>query len=625
MMAMKSSTRRPGSTFSRFFSLLTLFFCFILGGSFVPAQVNVLTQHNNLARTGANLDETILTPSTVDKKHFGLLFKRVVDDQVYGQPLYVSNVQISGGTHDIVYITTVNNSVYAFDANDPSSSTPFWHVNFGVPASLSEGKFGCSDMNGNMGITGTPVIDLPRKTLYVVSLTKVGDGFVQRLHALDIATGADLSTSPVTIKAPEFNALMQNQRPALLLSRGIVYVGYASHCDKLPYHGYLLGYDAKSLVQTGIFNTSTGGEGASIWQSGQAPAVDAAGNIYFVTGNGTWDGKSSFSESFIKLSPQLKLLDWFTPTNYAHLDAIDADVDASGATLIPGTNLVLDGGKAGFLYIVDKNHMGHLGDIHAVQGFQATSSHLHSIVYWNSAKNGQLIYLWGQRDQLRAYKFSGEKLLETPFQIRPERNQGHPGAMVSLSANGNKDGILWAAIHASGDSWHESRPGILHAYDADNIQHELWNSLENPARDDCNNYSKMAPPTIANGKVYLASFGTKNIGSGQFCVYGMLPNGPAPSSPQGMKAVEGDGEVALSWNPTPQARTYNLAVASQNGDIFTTVARGLTSPTFIDRNALKGYAYRYIVTAVNSNGESVPSEAVTIALFKARSTRHVSH
>jgi hypothetical protein len=286
---------------------------------------------------------------------------------------------------------------------------------------------------------------------------------------------------------------------------------------------------------------------------------------------------------------------------------------------------VLDGGKTGFLYIVNKNHMGHLGDSHDIQDFQATSSHLHSIVFWDSAKNGKLIYLWGQLDQLRAYKFSGEKLHETPFQIRPERNQGHPGAMVSLSANGNKDGILWAAIHASGDSWHESRPGILHAYDADDIHDELWNSLENPARDDCNNYSKMAPPTIANGKVYLASFGTKNIGSGQFCVYGLLPNGSPPASPQGVKATEGDWEVNLSWTPTPAARTYNLKVAPLDGNTFTTLARGLTSPNFIDGSVLEGHTYRYIVTAVNSNGESASSETVTIALSKSETTGHVTH
>ena len=489
------------------------------------AQVNVLTQHNDNFRTGANLNETTLTPSNVNVKRFGMLFKRVVDDQVYGQPLYVANVNIAGGPHDVVYITTVNNSVYAFDAVSPSAAKPYWHVNFGAPVSLAEGNFGCTDINGNMGIIGTPVIDAGRHTLYVVALTKAAGSYIQRLHALDISTGADLPNSPVIISAPGFDALNQNQRPALLLANHTVYVGYASHCDKQPYHGFLLGYDAATLRQTGVFNASPAGDGASIWQSGQGPAVDAAGNIYFVTSNGSWNGTTDFSESFIKLDPQLKLLDWFTPTNHAELDAKDNDLNSSGAMLLPGTNLVTDGGKEGVLYLVDTTRMGHLGDEHAVQHFAASSSHLHSLAYWNSAKHGPLVYVWGQKDQLKVFKLNGGLFVTTPFASRPDANEGHPGAMVSISANGSKDGILWAAIHASGDSWHESRPGVLHAYDADNVAHELWNSLQDAPRDDCNNYSKMAPPTIASGRVYLASFGTENVDTGQLCVYGLLtPN-----------------------------------------------------------------------------------------------------
>ena len=362
--------------------------CLLVGGSGLPAQVSVLTQHNNDARTGANLQEVLLTPSNVNTKQFGMLFRRIVDDQIYGQPLYVANVKLRGGTHDLVYVTTVNNSVYAFDANDAAASEPFWHVNFGTPPTIYDGKYGCSDMVGNMGIIGTPVIDAQEGTLYVVAATRVGNGFIQRLHALDLATGADRAASPVTITAPGFHPLMQSQRPGLLLSHGTVYVGYASHCDKEPYHGFLISYNAKSLQQTGVFNTSPQGNAASIWQFGQAPAVDADGNIYVVTGNGSWNGSSDFSESFLKLDPNLKLLDWFTPTDHAHLDAIDADLNCSGAVLIPGTAMVMDAGKQGVLYLVDTRHMGHLGDQQAVQHFQATSSQLPSLVYWNSASNG---------------------------------------------------------------------------------------------------------------------------------------------------------------------------------------------------------------------------------------------
>jgi outer membrane protein assembly factor BamB len=493
-----------------------------------PAQdrpaVDVLTQHNDNSRTGANLQETVLTPRTVTPTRFGMLFKRDVDDQLYTQPLVATGVAIGGGVHDVVYVTTVNDSVYAFDASDASASKPYWHVNFGTPASLHDAAFGCLDINGNMGIIGTPVIDAKAKALYVVALTKENGKFAQRLHKLDLGTGADLPGSPVAIEAESFDPLMQNQRPALMLANGMVYIGYASHCDKDPYHGFLMAYDAKDLAQKAVFNSSPTGMEASFWQSGQGPAADAEGNVYAVTGNGSWDGKRNFSESFLKFSPQLKMLDWFTPTNHFELDKRDDDLNSSGATLIPGTKLVVGGGKEGVLYTLDTGRFGHLGDEHAVQHFKATVSHLHSLVYWDSAKSGKLLYVWGQRDKPKVYRFEGERLVETPVMTRPEVNQGHPGGMLSLSANGAKDGILWAAIHATGDSWHESRPGILHAYVADDITHELWNSLADAARDDCGNYSKMAPPTIANGKVYLASFGDKNIGAGRFCVYGLLPD-----------------------------------------------------------------------------------------------------
>jgi len=592
--------------------------CFALPSA-ASAQVDVLTNHNNRERTGTNLHETVLTPANVNASKFGMLFKRVVDDQLYAQPLLVTNVKIGGGWHDVVYVTTVNNSVYAFDANDPKATVPLWHVNFGTPANLNDADFGCTDINGNMGIIGTPVIDEKKTTLYVVALTKAGGQFSQRLHALDLATGADLAHSPVSIEAHGFDPLLQNQRPALFLSSGNVLIGYASHCDKDPYHGFLMSYDAASLTQNGVFNTSPRGSEASIWQSGQAPAVDDKGNIYFITGNGSWNGTTQFSESFIKLDPHLHLLDWFTPTNHFELDKTDTDLNSSGAVLIPGTHLVIGGGKEGVLYVIDTEHFGHLGDEHAVQHFPATSSHLHSMVYWKSAKNGNVLYLWGQRDRARAYRFSGNKFDETPFMIRPDKNDGHPGAMLSLSANGDKDGILWAAIHATGDSWNESRPGILHAYDADDINHELWNSLENPARDDCNNYSKMSPPTVANGKVYLASFGTANVGTGQLCVYGLLPNGSAPDAPANVHAALQGRFIGLTWGPVAQATTY-IVESSQAGAAHI-IASGLTRPEFTEPAEDLG-TKTYWVRAVNANGESVPSATATVDVEQAPHPRH---
>ena len=590
------------------------------------AQVDVLTQHNDNARTGVTLQETILTPANVNRSGFGMLFKRAVDDQLYTQPLVVTGVAVGGGMRDLVYVTTVNNSVYAFDANDADASVPVWHVNFGTPANRHSTNFGCLDINGQMGIIGTPVIDKARGVLYVVALTRAGaltgplTGFTQRLHALDLATGADLPESPVVVSAPDFNALMQNQRPALMLANDMVYVGYASHCDKDPYHGFLMAYDAKTLVQVSVLNTSPTGTEASIWQSGQGPAADAEGNVYVVTGNGSWDGVRNFSESFMKLTPRLKLLDWFTPTNHFDLDKRDEDLDSSGATLIPGTHLVLGGGKEGVLYTLDTRKLGHLGDEHALQHFKATASHLHSLVYWQSATAGNLLYVWGQKDKAKVYKLDGEKLGETPLMMRDVPNEGHPGAMLSLSANGGRDGILWAAIHATGDSWHESRPGILHAYDANDIRRELWNSLEVPGRDDCGEYSKMAPPTIANGRVYLASFGTENVGTGQFCVYGLLPlkDGGKLKAPADVKASVAHGTLTLTWKAVPEARLYRVVRTSTIEPEAKTIAMGLTTPTFTEPAPERGESATYRIVAVGTDGSSEPSQAAKVTSPKAK-------
>jgi hypothetical protein len=601
--------------------LFGVLLCIVVGGGGrARAQVDVLTQHNNNARSGTNLRETLLTPANVNDAQFGMLFKRVVDDQLYTQPLVVTDLRIDGGTHDVVYVTTVNNSVYAFDANDAKASTPIWHVNFGTPANLHSADFGCTDMNGQMGIVGTPVIDKARGVLYVVALTKArpmtgpGTGFIQRLHALDLTTGADLPASPVTIQAQDFDPLMENQRPALMLANGMVYVGYASHCDREPYHGFLMAYDAKTLAQVSVFNASPTGEGASIWQSGQGPASDEEGNVYVVTGNGSWDGVKNFSESFLKLTPRLKLLDWFTPTNHFTLDQRDEDLDASGATLIPGTHRVIGGGKEGVLYMLDTRNLGHLDDEHALQHFPATVSHMHSVVYWRSAKSGDLLFMWGQRDRAKVYKFDGRKFQETPWKMRDVPNQGHPGAMVSLSANGNTNGILWAAIHASGSSWHESRPGILHAFDADDIRHELWNSLEVPNRDDCGEYSKMAPPTIANGRVYLASFGTENVRTGQFCVYGLLPrkNAAKLAAPTGIKAIVKGDRLTMTWTPVPGARIYRVFLRGAGESTAGPVALGLTTPTFTESAPARGEVVAYTVVAVGKDGAGAMSEEVTV-------------
>ena len=236
------------------------------------------------------------------------------------------------------------------------------------------------------------------------------------------------------------------------------------------------------------------------------------------------------------------------------------------------------------LYTLDTRNLGHLGDEHALLHFRATASHLHSLVYWTSAKSGNLLYVWGQRDKAKVYKLQGNTIAETPLMQRDIPNEGHPGAMLSLSANGDRDGILWAAIHATGDSWHESRPGVLYAYDADDIRHELWNSLEVPGRDNCGRYAKMAPPTIANGRVYLASFGAENIGTGQFCVYGPLfsKNAAQLAAPTAVTATVAAKRLTLTWAAVPGARVYRVLRTSTLESKANTVAMGLTTPSFTE-------------------------------------------
>jgi outer membrane protein assembly factor BamB len=363
---------------------LLLVWALLFAGS-VNAQVNVVTQHNDLGRTGQNLNETVLTPSNVNVNQFGLLFKTVVDNQVYAQPLVVANVSIGGGTHNVVYVATTNNSVYALDADN---GTQYWLKNLGTPISNANYGSGCVDINGNAGIVGTPVIDPSAGTLYVVNSLNNAGAFSFMLHALDITTGADKSGSPVQITNTGFSALAQNERAGLALSNGNVLVPFSSHCDMGTYHGFLFSYNATTLAKGPVFNTSPSGNGNSLWMSGQGPNVDSAGNIYFGTSNGTWDGVSNFSESFIKLNSSLGLVDWFTAANHANLDGGDLDLDTSGPLLVPPGGRLIMVGKSSTGYVINSANLGHLGDASAVQTIKLGWALHGSPVYWNGATNG---------------------------------------------------------------------------------------------------------------------------------------------------------------------------------------------------------------------------------------------
>jgi hypothetical protein len=534
--------------------------------STVCGDVSVLTQHNDLGRTGANLHETILNTGNVNAAHFGLVFFRAVDDQIYGQPLIAAQVNLGAkGVNNIVIVATVNDSVYAFDADKPSVSAPYWKVNFlspqAVPPRNTDMTGACGgeyrDFSGNIGIVSTPVIDPVAGTLYVLARTKEnGSNFVQRFHALDLRTGMERPYSPVVITATypghgagsvqgviHFDPLRENQRAGLALVNGVVYIAWTSHCDWGPYHGWLIGYDGQTLEQRVVYNTTPDGYNGGIWMSGQAPAADTEGNLYITVGNGSVGTKSNPSdpinrgESFLKLTPDggsMRVASWFTPQNWFELESTDNDFGNSGPLLIPGMRLAFSGTKEGKVYLVNRDQMGGLGaggGSNGVQSFQvskpgASAGLFGSPVWWNGP-DGAYAYLWCKEDRLRQYKFDsrgGKFLLPEYSRTDPRERARMPGGILSLSADGAKagTGIVWATHTVSDDANHEVGAGVLQAYNAEKVEEKLWSSDQVPERDGMGNFAKFVPPTVANGQVYLATF------SDRLNVYGLLSS-PHPS------------------------------------------------------------------------------------------------
>jgi hypothetical protein len=502
--------------------------------------VMVLTQHNDNSRTGANLNETALNTSNVNAGQFGKLFTRAVDGQTYAQPLYMPGVNMGArGTHNIVFVATEKNNVYAFDADDPTASAPLWQVNLGAPVPV---RFigETVDINEYIGITSTPVIDPVTRTLYCVAKTKEGGKYPQRLHALDITTGQEKFGGPVVIDGSvpgvgdgtkngtvAFNSQRHFNRPGLLLQGGYLYVAFGSHGDVRPYHGWVFSYNASTLQRVGVFNTTPNTFGGAVWQSGQGLAADETG-IYFMTANGHFDGDiggPDLSSSFLKLAtPSLTLTDWFAPYNADALDQNNEDLASAGPLMIPGTSLLVGGGKEGVLYLLNRSNLGHFragSDSQIVQSFQAGGGHIHgSPVYWSSPQQGPLIYLWTEEDALKSFRFVNGLFQTAPVAIGPVvAPDGMPGAMLSVSANGSSmgTGVVWATLPFSGNANVETVPGVLRALDASNVGIELWNSEQVPERDELGNLAKHTPPTIANGKVYVATF------SNQLVVYGLNP------------------------------------------------------------------------------------------------------
>ena len=484
----------------------------------------VTTQHNDIARTGAKLDETQLTPLTVKPGAFGRLFSRAVDGQLYAQPLWMPSVQIAGVVRNVVYVATEHNSVYAFDADDPAAAAPLWHISAGTPPTSNE--LSCGNVSPEVGVTSTPVIDPATSTLYFVAKSKSSGQYFHRLHAVDLRSGEERPGSPVTLSASvggvTFNAFDQLQRPGLLLVGGVVYIAFGSHCDNGNYHGWVLGYDAATLLETAAYNTTPDAVAGAIWSSGQGPASDGT-HLFVMTGNGSFtaDGRN-LSDSFVELGLRLDVADWFTPFNQVDLDAQDLDLGSTGPLLLPGTNLVAGVGKEGTLYVLDRGNMGHFnagGDTQIVQSFHVTSFPFGSPVFWNGR-----LYLAASKDPVRAYAFDGRRFNPTPVATSGTAAPW-TGGMLSISADGTQagSGIVWELSSLSQNAFDTPVAGVLRALDARSLA-ELWSSAHDPA-DDLGSYNKFTPPTIANGHVYAAT------SSGKLQVYGLFAPPPPPPPP----------------------------------------------------------------------------------------------
>jgi hypothetical protein len=543
---------------------------------YLLGSANVLTQHGDNARTGGQTHETVLTTSSVRVDGFGKLATRRVDGEIYAQPLYVQGVTINGTAHNVVYVATMKNNVYAFDADDTSANAaPLWSFTVGNPfdMSIDDATFkGCIDVKDSdgkkyVGITGTPVIDPATNSMYLVmKLAQPKNGqpdaaFI--LFQLDIRTGAYKGFTPIsatvqTKSGPvSLNAKLQHQRASLLLTNGLVYVSFGAHCDIelpatstttfQPYYGWVLLYDAATLTQRGVFNTTpnalpgqyAGGTNplhrGGVWQAGQGPAADAAGNVYFMTGNGSFDGETNFGMSVVKLGAGgVTIVDSFTPWNWEALGGqlADEDLGSAGILLVPGMQRTLGGGKSGTLYLLNTTNLGILGngDTEVPDHYPgATSGHIHGApVFWSSPA-GPRAYVWSERDQLKSFALSTNAIGRAPPHSNvPETTPGPdgaamPGGFLTVSSNGSASGsgIVWASYPKS-DANHALAHGTLYAFNAEDVTAPpLWCSDLRPS-DQLDTFAKFVPPTVANGKVYQAAWATSDPNGwyGRLVVYG---------------------------------------------------------------------------------------------------------
>ena len=439
------------------------------------AQVSVLTQHNDNSRTGQNLQETQLNTSTVNVTNFGKLFSIPVTGNIFAQPLYVPSLTIGGATHNVVYVVTAENNVYAFDA-DSGNPAALWGMNLGNPVPsqdiCSTDPVECpyTDVIPVIGTIATPVIDPVGGTIYVVANTKESGSYYFKLHALDLTTGGEKFGGPTEITAPQFSAFTELCRPGLLLVNGTVYMGFGSVGDFPTWHGFVIGYDAATLQQVAVYNSTPQHNdvgGAGIWQTGNGLVSDASGNVYAVTSNGNFDvntGGQDYGSAYLKLNGStLAVLDYFVPYNQASMNPEEDNMDlgSGGPLLIPNTTMLVGGGKDAVLRVVDTANMGRYSSVqnNNHQNILAATNPpiFGSPVYWDSPNLGPLIYMWGQGDYAKAWSYNAGTTLLSTTPVMESTLKGTSGwndqAALSISANGSTTGtgILWASMPLSGD------------------------------------------------------------------------------------------------------------------------------------------------------------------------------
>ena len=502
---------------------------------------DVLTYHNDLSRTGQNTNETILTTANVNSADFGLLFSMSVDSTVDAQPLYVSSLTIAGVSHNVIYTATENDSVYAFDAD---TGAQLWKVSAFLPGETAGSitPLDCGQITPSVGVTATPVIDRnsgPHGTIYLVAMSEDALGnYYQRLHALDLTTGAEEFGGPVTVRAKYpgtgessqggyvmFKPEQYAERAGLLLLNGVIYMGWSSHCDHPPYTGWLMGYNESTLAQTSVLNLTPNGGRGTIWQAGAAMASDGT-NIYFLDANGTFDtsltaqgfpSRGDYGNAFVKVSTTsgLAVADYFAMYDTLEQSAIDNDLGAGGVLLLPPQtnsqgvtfNLAVGAGKDGNIYIANESKMGKFNPKNNNGVYQEVTAAFATGMWAMPAYFNGSIYFGPEAGSLAQFTLANAKLSTSAASLTTETFK-YPGTIPSVSANGTTNGIVWAEEHVN--------PSVLHAYLASNLATELYNSNQAAnKRDHFGVATHFGVPTISNGKVYVGT-------SDSVAVFGLL-------------------------------------------------------------------------------------------------------